>query len=100
MSNREDNHVIVAAACKYGDIIVVGARHYDPIMHTQLRALRENEEIELVKRGEVVQGFIDNKYQFLTRTEAWKVAEKAGQIKFRCGGDERNGGTLYSENLY
>ena len=45
-------------------------------------------------------GFVDNRGNFLTRTEAWKVAEAAGQILYRCGGDETNGGTLYSENLY
>ena len=45
-------------------------------------------------------GFVDNRGNFLTRTEAWKVAEAAGQILYRVGGDETNGGTLYSENLY
>lgn len=45
-------------------------------------------------------GFVDNFGNFLTRTEAWKVAEAAGQILYRVGGDTANGGTLYSENLY
>lgn len=47
-----------------------------------------------------VQGFIDQRGTFMTREEAWKVAVESGQIKRRVGGDERNGGTLYSENLY
>lgn len=45
-------------------------------------------------------GFIDQFGNFHTRTEAWKIAEAAGQIFRRCGGDTVNGGTLYSENLY
>jgi len=33
----------------------------------------------------------------MTREEAWQVAEAAGQIKYRVGGD---GKELFSENLY
>lgn len=46
------------------------------------------------------QGFVDQRGVFLSREEAWRVAEAAGQIRRRVGGDTRNGGTLYSENLY
>ena len=46
------------------------------------------------------QGFINNHGKFLSRTEDWKVAEAAVQIIRRVGGDEIDGGTLYSENLY
>jgi hypothetical protein len=46
------------------------------------------------------QGFIDQFGKYYTRTEAWKIAEAMGQIRYRCGGDTANGGTLYSENLY
>jgi hypothetical protein len=55
-------------------------------------------------------GFIDQEGDFLTRAEAWKVADKAGQIRRPYGferhyknqrvanvGDE---GLLFSENLY
>lgn len=50
--------------------------------------------------GPGAQGFVDNEGNFLTREEAWKVAERCGQIIRRCGGDTANGGTLYSENLW
>jgi hypothetical protein len=43
------------------------------------------------------QGFIDQFGVFMTREEAYEVAKAAGQIKYRCGGDE---GRLFSENLY
>jgi hypothetical protein len=55
-------------------------------------------------------GFIDQHQVFLTRAEAWKVADAAGQIR-RPSGFERNynnqrrpnvgdEGLLFSENLY
>lgn len=50
--------------------------------------------------GEHDQGFIDQFGAFMSRTEAWKVAEAAGQIIRRVDGDAVDGGTLYSENLY
>jgi len=48
----------------------------------------------------VQQGFVDNRGNFLTRTEAWKLAEKTGQIIDRFDSNDADGGTLYSENLY
>ena len=46
------------------------------------------------------QGFVDRFGKFHNREEAWKIAEPAGQIRRRVGGDTINGGTLFSENLY
>jgi hypothetical protein len=46
------------------------------------------------------QGFVDNKGNFLSRKEAFVVAKNAGQLIRRCGGDDAQGGILYSENLY
>ncbi len=43
------------------------------------------------------QGFIDQYGKWLTREEAWKVAKKAGQIKYSSGYCD---GTLFSEDLY
>ena len=43
------------------------------------------------------QGFVTNKYRFVTREDAWIIAEKQGQIirdHTLCVG------TLYSEHLY
>lgn len=76
-----------------GDV-VIGVRHHDKIMREQMRLSGGffGDPLE--------QGFIDQDGTFMTRSEAWKVAEAAGQIIRRCGGDDANGGTLYSENLY
>lgn len=72
--------------------IVLGVRHYCPRMRDLLP--------EDWNASTCIQGFVDNRGNFHNRQEAWKIAEAAGQIFRRCGGDDYNGGTLYSENLY
>jgi hypothetical protein len=90
---------VVAAACKYGDILFCGARHFDSVMRTQMKHFREEKELELIKRGEVKEGFIDQFGVFMDRQEAWNVAWEAGQINSTrmftgCWG------TLYSEDIH
>ena len=85
---------VVCAAIRLDDLIITGARHYDSIMrqtidHYDMYVVRDWYESE--------QGFIDQFGTFLSREEAWVVAEKAGQIIRRVGGDD---GRLFSENLY
>lgn len=89
---------VLAAACKYGDLVVVGVRHYDEIMNGQLRALKANEELELCKLDKVIQGFIDNQHNFLDRVEALALVKESGQQFY----PERNGCTdeLYSEGVW
>jgi len=86
---------IVCAANKnrLNGSIVLGVRHHDKFMMF-------SEDINSSGWIDADQGFIDQQGFWLTRQEAWKVAEAAGQIIRRCGGDEADGGTLYSENLY
>ena len=86
---------IVCAANRFKDgLILVGARHWDMLMHRQMDAIGRDD------REQPEQGFVDQFGAFYSRTEAWKIAEANGQIIRRCGGDTENGGTLYSENLY
>lgn len=89
------NQRIVCAANrdKWNGTLLIGVRHWDKFMHDQ-----HSRNTDFCDAGD--QGFIDNRGNFLTRQEAWKVAEAAGQIIRRVGGDDANGGTLYSENLY
>jgi hypothetical protein len=90
---------IVCAAIKYSNgITLVGSRHFSPAMIVQYKKYKEH-GIEFIKNG-CVQGFINQWDEFKTREEAWKIAEAAGQILYRCGGDTINGGKLFSENLY
>ena len=74
--------------------MVVGPRHYDQVMHEQLKLIDRDSSW---KNGNTIQGFIDQYGVFMDRKEAWIVATNAGQIIKRVGGD---GEELYSENLY
>lgn len=99
---------IVCAAMKsekYGTIIA-SPRHCDSVATAQMRnavaAHLNYAPVEAV--GNVFKdwkhGFIDQFGTFFDRQQAWKLAEKRGQIIRRVGGDITNDGTLYSENLY
>ena len=85
------NQRIVCAANRYEPTgrIILGARHWDDFMRAQVNGEGYG--------GKWEQGFIDNRRMFLTREEAWIIAEREGQIVRRCGGD---GVQLFSENLY
>lgn len=79
--------------------IITSPRHFDTSCHSMLRYIKDTYgSYDVITNP--VQGFVDQFGKFYTRTEAWKIAEANGQIRFRVGGDTANGGTLYSENLY
>lgn len=73
-----DVRVVSMAANIIGGRLIVGNRHFCPIMQMQIDALG-------LDRGEhniaTDQGFIDQWGIYMTREEAWEVAKKAGQIK-------------------
>lgn len=84
--------VVCAANRDVSGALILGARHWDMLMLTQAHQWPHCFFEE--------QGFIDQRGQFMTRQQAWDVASAAGQIIRRVGGDDANGGTLYSENIY
>lgn len=87
---------IVCAANQYTDgTLIVGARHFDSVMRATLEKI--NPDLSYWKKLGHEQGFIDKFGKFHSREEAHKIAEAAGQIVRRCGGDEEE---LFSENLY
>lgn len=88
------NPRIVCAALHNEYVTIMGIRHYDLFMRNQIRSIREDH------LKDFVQGFVDQFAKFYTRQEAWIVAKKECQILRRVGGDTKDGGTLYSENLY
>ena len=93
-SDNEHKRRIVCAANKFPDgTIILGARHWDPLMRATFKKLYADRH----EAGLEQQGFVDQYQNFMTREEAWIVAMEAGQIIRRVGGDE---GCLYSENLY
>lgn len=104
MALDPNKRMVVCSACKFGEgedaIIFAGARHFDPIMQTQMKHMKEADELAYHNKGQQEQGFIDQRGIFMTREEAWKVAEAQGQIYRRVGGDTLRGGYLFSENLY
>ena len=101
---------IVCAATKIvsnqgKEILLIGPRHWDRTMHLQYGLIDDSHNIQYRDYEKDEQGFIDQYGLFLTREEAWTIAQENGQIKRRVGGDERvvAGETkyrLFSENLY
>lgn len=98
MKNPPAYPVIACAAIRRGDVIICGPRHGWCL----------NRRPSPTEKWEC--GFLDQHGNFLTRAEAWKVADMAGQIRCPTGferhhdnvrpagiGDE---GLLFSENLY
>lgn len=94
--NDKDKRVVVCSACFLSECypMLVGPRHWDDVMRQQFGG----DQVDASPHW--VQGFIDQYGKFMDRREAFIVAEKAGQIIKRVGGDKVDGGTLYSENLY
>jgi hypothetical protein len=88
--------VVCAAIKNSNDEIILGARHFDPIMHQQLKQIIEHNE-NWDDHSQITQGFIDQWGIFMTREEAFEVASATGQIIRQCGGDKQR---LFSENLY
>lgn len=88
---------IVSAANRYGDIIVVGPRHYSNTMQTAIDALGGTDNLRKYGGDDCVQGFIDQYGTFHDRKEAWVIAEARGQIRYP---DVSPTGTLFSEHLY
>jgi len=95
---EKPQQVVVCAACKYGDLVLCGPRHWGSSMMSQYRALKQLGFD--VGTAAFDQGFINQFGEFLTRQEAMVIAQAAGQpvdIERGCGGDAE---TLYSEGLY
>lgn len=78
--------------------MILGPRHWDDTMRKTYDLLKDY--LDLPPHSQFEQGFVDIHGVFRTRTEAWPIALAAGQIIFRCGGDQVDGGTLYSDNMY
>jgi len=70
--------------------IICGVRHFDDIMRGKISASKADWR-------RPVQGFVDNQGHFLTREEAWTVAEQARQINTDR---VQHPGRLFSEDLY
>lgn len=95
--------LVVCAAVRFASgLVVCGPRHGDCLNYSVQFGINTKDKPEC--------GFVDQHNKFLTRAEAWSVADAAGQIRRPTGlerhyndhrpagvGDE---GMLFSENLY
>ena len=107
---KEDWRVVTAAnRHKETGLIIVGTRHFDKLMRAQIFALQGFDATKAaagewdgmsssVDWKDLDQGFVDNYGDFLTREEAWYIADHNGQII----NQELYGrvGYLYSENIH
>lgn len=91
---------VVCAAVRSADgFLVLGIRHYSQDMHQQI-AQREDGH-KFAHRHDEDQGFVDQHGVFMSREEAYRVAEAAGQIvRPEACGEGLHGPKLYSEGLY
>lgn len=95
-----DQRRVVCAAIRAMDgSLLLGIRHYSQDMHAQLEV--RHDASKFYHRHDPDQGFVDQHGVYMTREEAYKVADAAGQIKYpeSCG-KGLDGQKLYSEGLY
>lgn len=87
---------IVCAAIRHEGtgLVIAGTRHYDSIMRDIINTGYYSERLMWFAAE---QGFLTNKQEFVTREQAWKIAEAAGQIRPHPSVVP---GTLHSEDLY
>lgn len=91
---------VVCAAIRAADgDVLLGIRHYSRDMHKQITARYDGNKFK--KRHDPDQGFVDQWGVYMTREEAYKVAEEAGELNYpeHCG-NGLEGKKLYSEGLY
>lgn len=91
---------VVCAAIRAADgDLLLGIRHYSADMHAQIQWRSDGWKFQHLM--DEAQGFVDQHGVWLSREEAYQVAQAAGQIVYpdACGvGLE--GPKLYSEGLY
>jgi len=99
MSNDKVRRVVCAAIRSAGGDLLLGIRHYGKDMHEQIDARRDSTRFK--HRYDPDQGFVDQYGVYMTREEAYEVAQAAGQIIHpEACGDGLDGPKLYSEGLY
>lgn len=97
--DRSPRRVVCAAIRAEDGSVLLGIRHYSMDMHTQISARSDGEKFK--HRHYEDQGFVDQRGVYLTRAEAYKIAEAAGQLfdVASCGWDG-DIPLLHSEGLY
>lgn len=91
-----ESRIVCAANMLEDGTIIVGARHFDHLMHQQIQNYLKVNGIKNINSSKTIQGFIDQFGTFYDREESYVIAERANQI-IR---DHDVVGKLYSEHLY
>lgn len=96
MNDRTLPRVVCAAIRKTfpdkSEVLIIGPRHFDMVMHCTIRCLCANPR----DMADAEQGFIDQWGNFLTREQAWVIAQERGQFI----GEPTHPSSLFSEDLY
>lgn len=98
MEDIHKSRVVCAANRMPDGTLFIGARHWDELMSDQARRYIEINGLCDHEVGGAEQGFIDQWGNFLTRKQAWRIAEANDQVLRRGPGFD--GSELFSENLY
>ena len=101
MVDRTQNRIVCAAnEFTINDIkyLILGARHYDSIMHTTMKLI--NPDKTFWKCFKCEQGFIDKFGNFHDRKSAMEIAKTANQIFDDSIANGETETDLYSEHLY
>lgn len=88
--------IVCSAMRSPSGIIIACVRHGDDLFYNAVDNMKLCKEDQDLNYWE--QGFVDQYREFLTREEAWVIAEQNDQIKHKLGCDSAK--RLYSENLY
>lgn len=91
---KEQRIVCAALRAEDGEVLL-GIRHYSTDMYVNIDNRRDGDKFK--HRSDKDQGFVDQWGTFLSREEAYKIAQKNGQLKYpeACHRER-----LYSEGLY
>lgn len=92
--------VVCAAVRAHDGEVLIGIRHYSEDMHKQIRMRTDGGKF--MRRLDEDQGFVDQHGVFMSRQEAFEVAQATGQlIRFEACRPALDGGwKLHSEGLY
>lgn len=95
----KQRRIVCAAIRAFDGELLLGIRHYSMDMHKQIERRSDGDKFK--RRLDSDQGFVDQWGVFISREEAYQIAEQTGQLVYpdACG-DGLEGKRLYSEGLY
>ena len=101
-SKYNDVEFIICSAVKYKGYPICGRRHSDCYKIIEKLTNRKLEDIkEFLPNSNLDNGFMTSTGRYITRSEAWDIAEQNNQISIGYEASKsEDGSILISENLY